>query len=69
MKTINVDIWDFTSGHNEVVRSYTVDETDPVALAKVNTQVSTLIDTLAHEDHAGDHVYYSTDSDCHMGHA
>lgn len=69
MKTIHVDVWDFSNGHNEVIRSFTVDETQPAELMRVNTQVSTLINSLAHEDHAGDHVYYSTDDDCHMGHS
>lgn len=56
MKTIHVDVWDYGTGECDMVRSWTVDETDPVAVARAKVEAHHLIDDLVRNDHSSDHV-------------
>lgn len=56
MKTIHVDVWDVGTGECDMVRSWTVDETNPAAIAKARVEAQHLINSLANNDHSTDHV-------------
>lgn len=56
MKTIHVDVWDYGTGECDMVRSWTFDENDPVAVAKAKVEAGHLIGSLISNDHSTDHV-------------